>query len=97
MTSAEAIKERTKNTVSITQRDDVNAENLGGDPLLSMIAQEVLPTSLYRPSLAEYPEISVALQQATLDVVSGVPVEEAAQTYADTVAGIVGDENVSSS
>lgn len=97
MTSADAIKERTKNTVSITQRDDVNAERLGDDPLLSMIADEVLPTSLYRPSLPEYPEVSVALQQATLDVVSGVSVEEAAQTYADTVGGIVGDENVSSS
>ena len=94
MSSPEAITKRLENTVSISQRDDVNAELLSGDPLLSWIAEEVLPTSLYRPSLAEYPEVSVALQQATLDVVSGVSVEEAAQTYADTVAGIVGEENM---
>lgn len=94
MASPEAIKKRVEETVSITQRDDVNAELLEDDPLLSWIAEEVLPTSLYRPSLAEYPEVSVALQQATLDVVSGIAVDEAAQTYADTVAGIVGDENV---
>lgn len=96
MTSAEAIKERMSGTVSISPRDDVNAELLDSDPLLSFIAEEVLPTSLYRPSLAEYPEVSVALQQATLDVISGKSVEEAAQTYAETVAGIVGDENVAS-
>lgn len=94
MASPDAIKKRLENTVSISQRDDVNAELLSGDPLLSWIAEEVLPTSLYRPSLAEYPEVSVALQQATLDVVSGTPVEEAAQTCAETVADIVGEENV---
>lgn len=94
MASPDAIKKRVEGTVSITQRDDVNAELLSSDPLLSMIAEEVLPTSLYRPSLAEYPEVSIALQQATLDVVSGTAVDDAAQSYADTVASVVGDENV---
>lgn len=96
MCSPDAITKRAEDTVSITQRDDVNEELLSSDPLLSWIAEEVLPTSLYRPSLAEYPEVSIALQQATLDVVSGTSVEEAAQTYADAVAAVVGDENVTS-
>lgn len=94
MASPDTIKSKSEETVSITQRDDVNEELLSSDPLLSWIAEDVLPYTLHRPGLAEYPEVSIALQQATLDVVSGSSVDEAAQAYADTVAGIVGDENV---
>lgn len=94
MNSAEAFESRVAGTVSITPRDDVNETVLADDEMLSYISEEVLPLSAYRPGLAAYPEVSLALQEATAAVVSGTPTEEALATYADTVAGIVGEDNV---
>jgi multiple sugar transport system substrate-binding protein len=74
----------------ITQRQDVNDQVLKGDPLLSLIAQKVLPLTAFRPGLAEYPRVSQALQQATLDVVMGKSPAEAAATYAKSLESIVG-------
>lgn len=78
----------------ITQRDDVNADILGEDPLLNFIAEEVLQYNHFRPGFAEYPEVSVALQEATEAVVSGTSPEDAAADYQSTLEGIVGAENV---
>lgn len=94
MNSAEAFESRVAGTVSITPRDDVNATVLEGDPMLTYISEEVLPLSSYRPGLAAYPEVSLALQDATASVVAGDPVEDVLAAYTDAVAGIVGDENV---
>lgn len=94
MNSAEAFESRVAGTVSITPRLDVNETVLEGEEMLTYVSEEVLPLSAYRPGLAAYPQVSVALQEATAAVVSGTPVEEALATYSDTVAGIVGEENV---
>jgi len=94
MNSADAIKAQLAGQARITQREDVNSEVLAGDPLLSFVAKEVLPLTAYRPGLAQYPQVSAALQQATADVVAGKPVAEAAKSYEAAVIKIVGADKV---
>lgn len=94
MSSAEAFEALAGDDVFITPREDVNSELLAGDPMLSFVGEEVLPITIYRPGLAAYPEVSLALQEATAQVVGGTPVDEALATYAEDVADIVGEENV---
>jgi multiple sugar transport system substrate-binding protein len=94
MNSAEAVKEELAGQARVTQREDVNSEVLTGDPLLSFIAEQVLPITAYRPGLAQYPQVSAALQQATADIVAGRSPQEAAQKYKDALAGAVGADNV---
>ncbi|MGI9093211.1 MAG: extracellular solute-binding protein [Mycobacteriales bacterium] len=78
-------------TAQITERSDVNAEVLKNDPLLSFINTKVLPITRFRPGLAVYSTtITTAIQQATLDVVTGKSVGQAAQTYQQTVEKAVG-------
>ena len=96
MSSPEAIKARLGATAQITARDDVNDEILAADPMLTFIADKALPVTHFRPGLAEYTQVSAALQQATADVVSGTSVEDAAATYQTTLEGIVGEANVTS-
>lgn len=96
MNSPEAFEARAAGTLSISPRDDVNAELLSSDPMLTFVSEEVLPITAYRPGLAEYPEVSNSLQQATLDVVAGTSVEDAAKDYADELTGIVGADAVMS-
>lgn len=95
MNSAEAFEAQLAGVPRITPRDDVNAEALAGDPMLSYIAEEVLPITAFRPSLGEYPQVSVALQEATAAVVGGTSPEDAAAAYRDAVEGIVGGDAVS--
>jgi multiple sugar transport system substrate-binding protein len=90
MNSAEATTELVAGGARLTQREDVNDEILADDPMLSFIAEEVVPLSAYRPGLAVYPQISVALQQATLDVVTGMPPDEAAAKYQEAVEAALG-------
>lgn len=94
MNSAEAYMERTKTTIAITPRTDVNKEILSQDPMLSYVSDEVLPITAYRPPLAAYPQVSIALQQATLDVVSGTGVDKAMSNYVKAVTDIVGADAV---
>ncbi len=91
MNSPEAIEAALAGEARITQREDVNAEVLAGDPMLSFIAEEVLPITAYRPGLAIYPQVSVALQEATAAVVSGTSAADAAAAYQSALEGIVGD------
>ncbi|WP_350348250.1 extracellular solute-binding protein [Agromyces sp. G08B096] len=95
MNSAEAYEARNATTISITPRTDVNDEILAEDPMLTYVSEEVLPITAYRPPLAAYPQVSTALQQATLDVVSGGSVDDAMSAYVDSVKDIVGDDAVS--
>lgn len=74
----------------ITQRQDVNNEVLASDPMLSFVSKEVLPLTAYRPGFAVYPRVSQALQQATLDVVSGKSAADAAAAYGKAVETIAG-------
>lgn len=92
MNSPEAYEAMLAGSARITPRDDVNAEALAGDPMLSYIAEEVLPITSYRPSLALYPQVSVALQEATAAIVSGDSPEEAAASYQSELEDIVGDD-----
>jgi multiple sugar transport system substrate-binding protein len=96
MNSAEATKARLGDTAQVTQRQDVNEEVLTNDPMLSFIAEEVLPITFYRPGLAEYPKVSTALQQATADIIAGKSAEEAAAAYQDALVKAVGEDNVAS-
>ncbi|MEV1009632.1 extracellular solute-binding protein [Streptomyces sp. NPDC049881] len=91
MNSAEAITAAVGDSARITARDDVNAEVLAGDPLLTYIADEVLPITTFRPPLAEYPQVSVLLQEATAAVAAGdSSPREAADAYAEGLAEVTG-------
>jgi multiple sugar transport system substrate-binding protein len=95
MNSAEATKARLDGSAQITQRDDVNAEVLSGDPMLSFIAEEVLPITRFRPGLADYPKVSTALQEATANIVAGRTAAEAATAYQEALGKAVGEDAVS--
>lgn len=90
MSSAEAVKARLGTSAQVTAREDVNAQLLAGDPMLGFVAKEILPITAYRPGLAEYPEVSKALQEATAAVVSGAAPEEAAKGYRTALEGVLG-------
>lgn len=94
--SEEALTEFVKGEPRITAREDVNATPaVAEDPILSFIAEEVLPITWFRPGFEEYPQVSEALQRMTENVVAGrADVEAAAAEYESTLAGIVGEENV---
>lgn len=94
MNSAAATKARLGDSAQVTQRDDVNEEVLASDPMLSFIAEEVLPITRFRPGLAEYPKVSTALQQATADIVAGKSVDEAASAYEEALIEAVGEDKV---
>ncbi|TYB67376.1 extracellular solute-binding protein [Nonomuraea sp. PA05] len=89
--SPEALKEETKDgNVRITPRTDVNKEILAGEPLLTFISEKVLPVTAYRPPVALYPQVSVALQEATAAVAGGTAPDQAAADYQKKLEGIVG-------
>lgn len=90
MASPEALTELVGSQPRITARSDVNADVLSADPMLSFVAEEVLPITSYRPGLAVYPQVSAALQQATDDIVSGKSVDQALQAYQEAVEKAVG-------
>ncbi|GAB2889688.1 extracellular solute-binding protein [Streptomyces mayteni] len=91
MNSAEAITAAAQDSARITAREDVNATVLADDPMLSFIADEVLPLTTFRPPLAEYPQVSVLLQEATGAVAAGDRgPAEAAEEYAAGLGEVVG-------
>jgi multiple sugar transport system substrate-binding protein len=94
MNSAEQVTAGLGGQPRITNRDDVNAEVLTQDPLLSFMADEVLQFTHFRPSLEVYPTVSVALQEAVESVVTGSSPEEAAQAYETALAEIVGADAI---
>ena len=64
--------------------------------MLSFVSEQVLPITAYRPGLAQYPQVSSLLQQATLDVVMGTGVDEAVKSYVAGLEGVVGADAVKS-
>ncbi len=92
--SPEGFAARAAGTLSISPRDDVNKTLLAKDPMLTYVSTEVLPITSYRPGLADYTQVSTALQQASLDVVTGTSVADALKTYTGTLGGIVGAGNI---
>lgn len=95
MNSPEAFEARAEyGGLNISPRTDVNETLLEGNDMLTFVSDEVLPITAYRPGLAAYPEVSVALQEATAAVVAGTSVDDALAAYSESLAGIVGEENV---
>lgn len=90
MNSADAIKARIGANPQISPRDDVNSQILSADPLLSFISTQVLPITAYRPGLADYTQVSAALQGATAQVSAGKSAQDAGSGYEKTLEGIVG-------
>lgn len=93
MNSAEMVEAGLNGAAKITQRTDVNAKVLAGDPMLNFVATKVLPLTQYRPGLAEYPKISAALQQATADVIGGKSPADAAKAYQTAVESAAGGKD----
>ncbi len=78
----------------INFRDDVP---VGGDPVMSAMAEALLPLTTVRPMLPAYSQISYQAQLMTERVVSGeMTPEEAMAAYAEAVTELVGEENVKS-
>jgi multiple sugar transport system substrate-binding protein len=94
MVSAQAQTALSKVEVRISPRDDVNTATLANDPLLTFISKTILPITTFRPSDANYNAVSVAIQQATADVVSGKSASSAAKTYQSSLQKAVGDAHV---
>src|SRR5204863_137464 len=90
MSSKDATVAFLNGKAQITERQDVNAQVLSNDPMLTFVSQKVLPLTAFRPGFAVYPQVSQALQQATLDVVEGKSPEQAAATYQSTIEPLVG-------
>lgn len=79
--SAAALRARLGDSAMITERDDVNDRVLDKDPMLRFAADKALPVTTFRPGLAAYPEVSLALQEATAQVVAGKEPGQAAAVY----------------
>jgi multiple sugar transport system substrate-binding protein len=90
MNSKKSLEEQYGSTPQISSRDDVNKDLLASDPVLTFVAQKVLPITTYRPSLSEYTQVSSAIQDATASVVSGTSPADAAKAYQKKLEGIVG-------
>lgn len=76
----------------ISFRDDVP---VAGDPVMTAMAEALLPLTTVRPMLPEYPQVSIEAQLMTERVVSGeMSPEEAMQAFDDAVAELVGEANV---
>ncbi len=79
----------------ITGRSDVNETGIAADPMLTYVAEEVLPITWYRPGFEEYPQVSEAITLMVENVIAGrSTVEEAAQEFHSTLEQIAGSDNV---
>ncbi len=90
MRSAEATAAELAGRTHVGSRADVNDEVFTDDPMLSYIADDVLPVTAHRPGLALYPQVSVLLQEATADIVDGKSADEAAAAYQSELEDLVG-------
>lgn len=84
-----------KQNSQLAARADVAADPsyLASNPFMDEVSAAV-PYTHFRPSTVDYPQISIALQKATEDVVvGGVSPQEASATYDEAVIAIVGEEN----
>ncbi|MGY1434690.1 extracellular solute-binding protein [Streptomyces reniochalinae] len=88
--SAAALRARLGDSAMITERDDVNDVVLDQDPMLRFCADKALPVTTYRPPLAAYTAVSLALQEATAQVVAGKSPGQAAQTYREELLEVLG-------
>jgi multiple sugar transport system substrate-binding protein len=93
LNSKEMLEKLVAREPRITPRTDVN-QTLK-DPLLAFISERVLPITATRPGSASYPQISLAYQTATENVVAGrSSPEKAAADLGAAVQKVVGADNV---
>lgn len=91
MFSQRALLEFQKIEPRIRPRADVPVT---GDPVMSEMAKQLLPLTTVRPSLPEYPRVSVEMQRMTERVISGeMSPQQAMEAYARAVTEIVGSAN----
>ncbi|MGP3974532.1 extracellular solute-binding protein [Streptomyces sp. 8N114] len=88
--SAAALKARLGDAAMITERDDVNDVVLDKDPMLRFCADKAMPVTTFRPPLAAYTAVSLALQEATAQVVAGRSPVRAAQAYRKELEEVLG-------
>jgi multiple sugar transport system substrate-binding protein len=84
------------NNAQIAVRTDVASEPsyLEANPFVGAVSEAVSVTH-FRPANSDYPQISVAAQEATEAVITGAKsAEQAAADYDDAVRRIVGDDKV---
>jgi len=82
-------------TGSLPIRKDVAAEwKLQADDYQRFQLEELVPITTFRPPLPIYPRVSVAVQEATENILLEMTPEEALERYAETVTRIVGADNV---
>jgi len=84
------------NNAQIAVRTDVagEASYLEANPFVGAVSEAVAVTH-FRPANSDYPQISVAAQQATEAVITGQQSpQEAAAAYDEAVRSIVGDDRV---
>ena len=89
MNSAEAIKAARRRRRG-SPSDDVNERGARRRPDAELRRREGPADHRVPAGLAEYPQVSAALQQATADVVAGKSADEAARRTRRRVEGIVG-------
>lgn len=94
MNSKDATLALVGDVARITQRNDVNAEILAEDPMLSFVATEVLPLTAYRPGFAIYPQVSVAMQEASEAIVNGGSAADASASFGAAVTDLAGADAV---
>ncbi|MFN8475256.1 MAG: extracellular solute-binding protein [Anaerolineae bacterium] len=92
MFSKEALDGYQKIEPRVRVRDDVAVPN---DPVVTGLAQQLLPLTTTRPPDPDYPAVSVAIQQATESVIAGEKSpQDAAAAYAKRLVEIVGPDRV---
>jgi len=92
MSDRDALRARELMQPRISIRDDVR---VAGDPVMTAMADALLPITTVRPQLSFYTHVSNAAQLMTERVVSGeMSPQEAMDAYAQDVAGLVGEDNV---
>jgi multiple sugar transport system substrate-binding protein len=92
MSSQQSQMEWEERNPRINFRDDVP---VAGDPVMSAMAETLLPVTTVRPLLPDYPKISYEAQLMTERVVSGeMSPEDAMAAFAEAVTELVGEENV---
>jgi multiple sugar transport system substrate-binding protein len=92
MSSKDAQMDWEQRNPRINFRDDVP---VAGDPVMSAMAEALLPLTTVRPMLPDYPKISYEAQLMTERVVSGeMSPQEAMDAYAQDVTGIAGADSV---
>ncbi|MFN8484544.1 MAG: extracellular solute-binding protein [Anaerolineae bacterium] len=92
MFSKEALDDYQKREPRLRVRDDVPVPD---NPVMTALAQKILPLTTTRPADPAYPAVSLAIQQATESVIAGEKTpEEAAAAYEKRLIEIVGADRV---